>query len=283
MCACELGARDKEIDGSCNGRDTKRRSRRGTRAVRRRREGRGGPGRRRRGLVPTRTPRTTRGAAAPGRQPGALHRHELDRRSGARHGGRGHRGADHGARRRVGARPDLQPARRADRPEGPRQGGEALPDPPLGSAVRRAGDEHQGVRDRHQGGRFARPLPARRQGRAVRRRRRRQDGADPGADPQHRHASTAACRSSAAWASAHARATTSGVEMEPSPGVHRQDGARVRPDERAARRSHARRARRADDGRVLPRRSGGQDVLLFIDNIFRFVQAVGGVGAAAAC
>ena len=37
-------------------------------------------------------------------------------------------------------------------------------------------------------------------------------------------------------------------------GRHRQDDARLRPDERAARRPPARRALRADDGRVLPRR-----------------------------
>jgi hypothetical protein len=40
----------------------------------------------------------------------------------------------------------------------------------------------------------------------------------------------------------------------------------------------ARRAVRADDGRVLPRRAG-QDVLLFIDNIFRFTQAGSEVSA----
>jgi len=49
-------------------------------------------------------------------------------------------------------------------------------------------------------------------------------------------------------------------------------------DERAARRPHARRPLRPEDGRVLPR-SGGQDVLLFIDNIFRFVQAGSEVSA----
>ena len=43
-------------------------------------------------------------------------------------------------------------------------------------------------------------------------------------------------------------------------------------------RAHARRAVRPDDGGVLPRREG-QDVLLFIDNIFRFVQAGSEVSA----
>ena len=42
------------------------------------------------------------------------------------------------------------------------------------------------------------------------------------------------------------------LEMKES-GVHRQDDARLRPDERAARRAHARGAVRPDDGGVLPR------------------------------
>ena len=53
------------------------------------------------------------------------------------------------------------------------------------------------------------PVRQGRQDRPLRRRRRRQDGAHPGADQQHRHSSTAASRSSPAWASAPARATTS--------------------------------------------------------------------------
>ena len=52
----------------------------------------------------------------------------------------------------------------------------------------------------------------------------------------------------------------------------------LRPDERAARRAPAGRPDRPDDGRVLPRR-GGRDVLLFIDNIFRFTQAGSEVSA----
>ena len=52
----------------------------------------------------------------------------------------------------------------------------------------------------------------------------------------------------------------------------------LRPDERAAGRAPARGALGADRRRVLPRR-GGQDVLLFIDNIFRFTQAGSEVSA----
>ena len=62
----------------------------------------------------------------------------------------------------------------------------APPDPP-GRAARRGPDADDGdVRDRHQGRRPAGALRQGRQGRAVRRRRRGQDRADPGADPQPR-------------------------------------------------------------------------------------------------
>ena len=52
---------------------------------------------------------------------------ELDRRSGARHGGGRHRRADLGAGRRGRPRTHLQPARRADRRQGPGQDREDLP------------------------------------------------------------------------------------------------------------------------------------------------------------
>ena len=61
-------------------------------------------------------------------------------------------------------------------------------------------------------------------------------------------------------------------------GRDRPTRARLRADERAAWRAPARRPLRPDDGRVLPRR-GRRDVLLFIDNIFRFVQAGSEVSA----
>ena len=57
-----------------------------------------------------------------------------------------------------------------------------------------------------------------------------------------------------------------------------EDRARLRADERAAGRPGARGALGAHRGRVLPRREG-QDVLLFIDNIFRFTQAGSEVSA----
>ena len=103
----------------------------------------------------------------------------------------------------------------------------------------------------HQGHRPARPLRQGRQGRPVRRRRRRQDRADPGADPQHRRGARRPLgllrRRRALPRGQRPLARDEGV------GRHRQDDARLRPDERAARRAPARRALRPDDGGVLPR------------------------------
>ena len=53
-------------------------------------------------------------------------------------------------------------------------------------SVRRAEHQDRSLRDRHQGHRPARAIPQGRQDRSVRRRRRRQDGLDPGADQQRR-------------------------------------------------------------------------------------------------
>ena len=85
------------------------------------------------------------------------------------------------------ARADLQRARRADRPRrGAARRRRAPRDPPGGPARRGPRPDDRDVRDRDQGGRPARALCQGRQGRPVRRRRRRQDRADPGADPQPR-------------------------------------------------------------------------------------------------
>ena len=130
---------------------------------------------------------TVGGRPARRRQPGPLHRHELDRRPGARHEGRGHRRPDHRAGGRAVPGPALQPARRDHRRQAAGRDREALPDPPPVAVVRGAGDHARAVRDRHQGRRPARALLQGRQDRPVRRRRRGQDRADPGADPQHRH------------------------------------------------------------------------------------------------
>ena len=151
-----------------------------------------------------------RGAAAPRRRPRPRGRDGHHRRPGPRPGGRRHRRPDHGAGRRDDARPHLQPARRRHRRGRAARGQGALADPPRRPDGREPDADDRDVRDRHQGRRPARALRQGRQGRPVRRRRRRQDGAHPGAHPQPRHRSTAACRPSAAWASARARATTSG-------------------------------------------------------------------------
>ena len=100
-------------------------------------------------------------------------------------GGR-HRRPDHGAGRRGDAGPDLQRARRDDRQGRPDRGGRALADPPRAADVRQLSPDHRDLRDRDQGDRPAGAVREGRQGRPVRRRRRRQDGADPGADQQHR-------------------------------------------------------------------------------------------------
>ena len=64
----------------------------------------------------------------------------------------------------------------------------ALGDPPRSAGLRHALADGRALRDRHQGHRPAGPVRARRQDRPLRRRRRGQDGAHPGADQQHRHA-----------------------------------------------------------------------------------------------
>ena len=106
-------------------------------------------------------------------------------------------------------------------------------------------------RDRDQGRRPARPLREGRQGRPVRRRRRRQDRADPGADPQPRRGARGPVgllrRRRALARGQRPLARDEGV------GRHRQDDARLRPDERAARSAPSSRALGPDDGRVLPR------------------------------
>ncbi len=106
-------------------------------------------------------------------------------------------------------------------------------------------------RDGHQGHRPPRALREGRQGRPLRRRRRRQDRSDPGADPLDRRGARGFFgllrRGRALARGQRPLARDEGV------GRHRQDDARLRPDERAARRAPARRALRPHDGRVLPR------------------------------
>ena len=140
-----------------------------------------------------------------------------------------------------------------------RRGRGALADPPP-RADRREPDADDGdVRDGHQGHRPAGALRQGRQGRPVRRRRRRQDGPHPGAHPQPGQGAQRPVgvlrRGRALPRGQRPLARDEGV------GRPREDDARLRPDERAARRAHARRAVRPDDGGVLPRAGPGRAAL----------------------
>ena len=101
--------------------------------------------------------------------------------------------------------------------------------------------------------------------------------------------STSASRCSPAWASARAKATTSGVEIRRNRGVHQiptgdfdRKSTRCRADlwtdDGTARSASASGSFRSDRRRIFPRQEG-LDVLLFIDNIFRFTQAGSEVSA----
>ncbi len=109
-------------------------------------------------------------------------------------------------------------------------------------------------RDRHQGHRPARAVHARRQDRPVRRRRRRQDGADPGADQQHREVPRRQV-GVRRRRRAHPRGQRP-LARDDRVGRDRPHRARVRPDERAAGSASARRPVGPDDGGVLPRHRG---------------------------
>ena len=128
----------------------------------------------------------------------------------------------------------------------------SLADPPRGPGLRPAQPHRGDPRDRHQGRQPPRALRPGREGRPLRRRRRRQDGADPGADPQHRPGArrpVGVRRRGRAHPRGQRPLARDEGERRP-----REDGARLRPDERAAGRPAAGRPQRPDDGRVLPRR-----------------------------
>ena len=200
-----------------------------------------------------------RGAAAPRRRPRARGRHGHHRRARARRRGHRHRRSDHGAGRRGHARAHLQPARRGHRPGRGDRGHRALADPPRRARGHRPDPDDRDVRDGHQGRRPARALRQGRQGRPLRRGRRGQDGHHPGAHPQPgpgaRRPVGVLRRRRALARGQRPVAGDEGV------GRHRQDDARLRPDERAARRAHARRALGPDHGGVLPRAGPGRAAL----------------------
>ena len=126
-----------------------------------------------------------------------------------------------------------------------------MADPPRGTHGRGAEADPGDPRDGDQGRRPPRPVREGRQGRAVRRRRRRQDGPDPGADPKPRRgARGTVCLLRRGRALARGQRP---LARDEGVGRHRQDDARVRPDERAAWRAPSSRPFGTDDGRVLPR------------------------------
>ena len=127
-----------------------------------------------------------------------------------------------------------------------------LADPPGAPAVLGARAEEADARDGHQGDRPPGAVRAGREDRDVRRRRRRQDRDHPGDDPP-------AGEGARRCVGLRRRGGADPRGQRPLPrddgvGGHQQHRARVRPDGRAARRPAPRRAVRAHDGRVLPRR-----------------------------
>ena len=94
--------------------------------------------------------------------------------------------ADHRPGRRCDARARLRRARPPDRQQGPRERRAPAADPSRAAGLRRPDHRGRGLRDRPQGHRPHLPVQEGRQDRHLRRRRRRQDGHHPGADPQRR-------------------------------------------------------------------------------------------------
>ena len=160
--------------------------------------------------------------------------------------------------------------------------------PPAGAGLRRAVDGSADPGHRHQGRRPARALRQGRQDRPVRRRRRRQDRAHPGADQQRRQGARRLF-GVRRRRRAHARGQR---PLSRDDRVGRQQG--------PARRTTARptgskcalvygqmneppgaRARVGLSGLTVAEyfRDQGQDVLFFVDNIFRFTQAGSEVSA----
>jgi hypothetical protein len=116
----------------------------------------------------------------------AHHRDGRHRGPRARRGSDRHRRPDHRARGQCDARPDPQRRGRARGRRRPRRGRRKARHPPARPRLRRTVDGIRNPRDRHQGGRPARPLLQGRQDRPLRRCRRGQDGSHHGTDQQHR-------------------------------------------------------------------------------------------------
>ena len=153
------------------------------------------------------------------------------------------------------ARPRWAHLQRSGRAAGqPRrgQGHRALVHPPRPPRFRRAGDHHPGAGDGHQGHRPHLPLRPRRQDRRLTAApawaRRLSSRSSSAPSPP----STAAISVFAGVGERSREGNDLWHEMKTS-GVIEQDGAGIRPDERAARRASAHRPYRPHHGRVLPR------------------------------
>ncbi len=121
------------------------------------------------------------------------------------------------------------------------------------------------------------PVRARRQDRSLRRRRRRQDGHHPGAHQQRRQAARRLL-GVRRRRRAHPRRQRS-LARDEGIGRHLEDGAGLRPDERAAGRARARRALGAHRRRVLPRRGRQGRAALHRQHLPLHAGQLGGVGA----
>ena len=167
----------------------------------------------------------------------------------------------------------------------PGQGGEVsypIHRPP---PARQPGRRRLRCSDRHQGHRPHLSVPEGRQDRRLRRRRRRQDRRHHGTDQQHRQApwrrlGVRGRRRADARGKRPLPRDVAGRSHQPEGPGSVQDRSRLRADERTPRRAPPCRAERPRHHRSFPRREENQDVLLFIDNIFRFSQAGSNVGAA---
>ena len=166
---------------------------------------------------------------------------------------------------------------------GPVNAKKHYPDSPPGAVVRRAVHATRNVRDRHQGHRSDRALPARRQDRPVRRRGRGQDRHHSGADQQPRHEARRRF-GIRRRGRAHREGNDLWLEFQESGVIDPQDytkskcaliyGQMTEPP--------GARLRVGLTGLTVAeyfRDEEGQDVLLFIDNIFRFTQAGSEVSA----
>ena len=161
-----------------------------------------------------------------------------------------------GGPRNAGARDER--ARRARGWPRPGPDGEALSDSPAGAVARGSIHRARNVRNGHQGRGPVRTVPEGRQDRPLRRRGRRQDGSDSGADPQRRDE---------AWrrvgvrrrGRAHARrqrpvARNAGIGRRRSRQFGEiARGADLRPDDGTARRAPARGTDRPDRRGIFPR------------------------------